>query len=212
MVKKLFLTSTGLPPETAPVFLKLLGKNPKEAKVSFIPTAADPETDKWFVDAAKEQLTVLGFKFEEVDLKKNPKWIEKKLAAADIIYINGGNTFYLLYWIRKSKLDKYLSRFLDEGKIYVGSSAGSIIAGPNIESAGWGEIKDENLVNLKELTGLNIVPFAISPHYTEADRLLLKKKSKLVDYPIIAINDAQAVQIIGNDYKIVGKGEKIIFG
>lgn len=94
----------------------------------------------------------------------------------------------------------------------MGVSAGSILVGPNIAISGWRKDWDKNLVHLKDLTGLNFVPFAISPHYTEADRPLLERKSKTVNYPIIAGSDTQAVQVIGDNFKIVGKGKEIIFG
>jgi dipeptidase E len=210
MTRKLFLTSAGLPLEISPIFLKLLGKDPKKLKVAFIPTAADPEDDKWFVDTAKDELRDLGFKFEAVDLKQDSKWVKSKLEQSDIIYINGGNTFYLLHWIRKSGLDKYLGKVLDRGKIYVGNSAGSIIVGPNIESASWGEIKDENVVNLEDLTGLKIVPFVVFPHFTEKDRKVLKFHQKDINYSLIALSDNQAVKVIKDKYQIVGKGEEVI--
>jgi dipeptidase E len=207
---KLFLTSTGLPPETAPYFLKLLEKDPKDTRVAFIPTAADPEEDKWFVDAARKELYGLKFLVEEVDLKESPEEIQKKLESVDVIYINGGNTFYLLDWTKKSGLDKYLGQLIENGKIYIGSSAGSILVGPNIELSGWDKSWDKNIVNLQDLSGLNLVPFAISSHFTEKDREILEKKSKELNYEVLPITDTQAVLVEGEDYKIVGKGEQII--
>lgn len=212
MTRKLFLTSAGLPPETAPYFAELLDKDPQELKLAMIPTAGYPKIDPILLNEAKEGLEKSGFQIEVIDLKvDDPKVIKNKLEKTDIINVGGGNTFFLLYWVRKCGLDKYLGELLDQEKIYVGVSAGSIIMGPSIESAGWGQEPDENVVGLKDLTGLNFVPFAISPHYVAADESLLKEKAKTVNYPIIAINDTQAVQVIGNDYKIVGKGKEIIF-
>lgn len=212
MIRKLFLTSAGLPPETAPYFLKLLGKHPEGLKLAFIPTAGYPEVKQEYVDEAKEGSSKMGFNFEIVDLREDPQSVKERLEKADVIFVNGGNTFYLLHWVRESSFDKYIGDLLDQGKVYVGVSAGSTIMGPNIESSGWGQEPDENVVHLKDLSGLNFVPFAVYPHYTEADRHLLEEKSKTVNYPIIAINDTQAVKVVGNNYKIVGKGEEIIFG
>lgn len=201
-MKKLFLTSTGLPLETRQYFLDLIGKPPQGMKVAFIPTAADPESDKWFVDAAKNQLTEIGFLFFEVDLKENPETVKKKLESCDIIYINGGNTFYLLDWVRKSGLNKYLDQLISDGKIYLGSSAGSIIVGPNIELADW-EGGDQNIVNLQDMTGLNLVPFVVSPHFTEEEREFFEEKSKTVSYPIIPITNEQAIIVSDSKHRIV---------
>jgi len=212
-MRKLFLTSVGLPPETATYFAELLDKDPTELKVVIIPTAGYPEIDPIRLREVKEGLGKSGFQTEVIDLKvEDPNIVRKKLEEVDIINVGGGNTFFLLYWIRTCGLDKYLAELLDQGKIYLGISAGSIIMGPNIESSNWGTKPDENVVNLKDLTGLNLVPFVVFPHYTEADRKSLEEKSKTVSYPIIALNDTQAVSVVGNNYKIVGKGKEIIFG
>lgn len=212
MDRKLFLTSAGLPPETAPDFAKLLDKEPQDLKLAMIPTAGYPEIDPVCLKEAKEGLGKSGFQIEVIDLKvEDPKIIKKKLEEKDIINVGGGNTFFLLYWVRKCGLDKYLGELLDQGKIYLGVSAGSILVGPNIAISGWRKDWDKNVVNLKDLSGLNLVPFAVSPHYARADKTLLEEKSKKVDYPIIAVNDTQAVMVIGENYQIVGKGEKLVF-
>lgn len=211
-MRKLFLTSVGLPPETAPFFSELLDRDPQELKLAMIPTAGYPEIDKILLNEAKEGLGKSGFQIEVIDLKvEDPNIVKSKLEKVDIINVGGGNTFFLLYWVRKSGLDKYLKELIDQGKIYMGVSAGSIIMGPNIELSGWKKGWDENVVNLKDPTGLNLVPFAVSPHFIEEDLFFLREKSKTVDYPIIAINDTQAVMVVGNKYKIVGKGKEIIF-
>jgi len=210
-MRKLFLTSVGLPPETAPFFSELLDRDPPELKLAMIPTAGYPKIDKTLLKETKEGLGKSGFQIEVIDLKvEDPHVVKSKLEKVDIINVGGGNTFFLLYWVRKSGLDKYLKELIDQGKIYLGVSAGSIISGPNIELSGWKKGWDENVVNLKDLTGLNLVPFAVSPHFMEKDLPLLRKKSKTVDYPIIAINDTQAVMVVGNEYQIVGKGKEII--
>ncbi|HUW24357.1 MAG TPA: Type 1 glutamine amidotransferase-like domain-containing protein [Patescibacteria group bacterium] len=211
-MRKLFLTSAGLPLETAPFFSELLDRDPQELKLAMIPTAGYPEIDKVCLNEAKEGLGKSGFQIEVIDLKvEDPKIVKSKLEKVDIINVGGGNTFFLLYWVRKCGLDKYLKELIDQGKIYIGVSAGSIIMGPNIELSGWKKEWDENVVNLKDPTGLNLVPFAVSPHFVKEDLSFLKEKSKTVDYPIIAINDTQAVMVVGNEYKIVGKGEEKTF-
>lgn len=208
-MRKLFLTSTGLPLETRQYFLNLIGKPPQKLKVAFIPTAADPEEDKWFVDSAKKELAEIGFTFQEIDLKEDPKIIKEKLEDCDIIYINGGNTFYLLDLVRKSGLDKYISQLLDQGKIYVGVSAGSALAGPDIEIAGWSPDWDKNIVNLKDTTGLNLVPFAICPHFEESHREILKRNLQGKNYQIIPITNSQAILVLDKNYQVVGKGKEI---
>ena len=208
---KLFLTSTGLPKETRQFFLELLDKNPEECKVAFIPTAGDTEKDKWFIGVARSELEEMRFTVKDIDLKKETLIsLKKKLADCDVIYVNGGNTFYLLDWIRKSGFNEIIKKILNKDRVYVGVSAGSIIACPNIEPAGW-KHADRNIVKLKDLSGMNLVPFLITPHYKETYREVVEKAAKNMKYPIVALNDKQAILIDGKIARIVGKGKKIFF-
>lgn len=211
MSRTLFLSSAGLPKELQDSFMKLLPKKPKDIIVAFIPTAADPYKDKWFVDKVKDELLKMGVKIEDVDLKTcHLKELFGKLSFCDVIYVNGGNTFYLLDWVRKSGFDRFIEELLDTGKIYVGVSAGSIIATPSIELAGWKTI-DENIVGLSDLSALNIVPFQIFPHFSEKYATLVKTESKKSKQSLVALTDKQAVLVQNNKFKIIGTGKALFF-
>ncbi len=208
---KLFLTSAGLPIETRKYFLKLLPKKEEKIVVGFIPTAADPEKNKSFVDIAKDEVIEIGMQIKEIDLKEeNQRSLLDKLSGCDVIYVNGGNTFYLMDWMRKSGFDKIIRKLLDGGKIYLGVSAGSYVACPTIEAAGW-KHSDRNVVRLEDLAALNLVPFLITAHFTQEYRPVVERAAKLTQYPIVALNDKQAVLITDRKTKIVGEGEKIVF-
>jgi len=205
----LFLTSTGLPIETSPFFLKLLNRPSSDYKVAFVPTAGDPYSDKWFIKSDFDRLIELGFQVETTDLKEDKEIIKQKLIGSQIIYFSGGNTFYLLDWIRKSGLNNYLKRLLEQGRIFVGASAGSIIAGPDISISGWSPDGDTNDVKLVDTHGLNYVPFAVSPHFTETKRPMLESHLSKVDYEIISITDKQAIYYHNDQWQLVGEGESI---
>jgi len=208
---KLFLTSAGLPPETTLDFLNLLNKKPEKTRVCFIATASDLEKDKKYVEKDKERLSELGFKVTELDLKQeNEKSLNNKLGKFDVIFVEGGNTFYLLKCVRESGFDEAIRLFLDKGGIYVGVSAGSIIAGLNIESAGW-KHADRNIVKLKNLVGLKLVPLVISPHTDDSNIDAIEKCAKRASYTTVALTDKQAILVKNKAWQIVGPGEKIIF-
>ena len=61
----------------------------------------------------------------------------KLLELKDIIFVEGGNTFYLLKAMRACNFEKIIRKLLKEGKVYIGASAGSIVAGKTIKTAGW---------------------------------------------------------------------------
>ncbi len=213
-MRKLFLTSDGLPEGLKDIFLEFLGKDPKSMKVAFIPTAAKPEIDKSFVDRVKKELNKMGMEVFEVDFEEeDQKSLKNRLSDCDIIYVNGGNTYYLLDKVRKSGFDKIIGELLDKGKIYVGVSAGSYIACPNIEQAGWKKRDtDRNVVDLDDLTALNLVPFMITAHYNrEKYRVAVVDGVAKSKYPVVALRDSQAVQVEGDKYKVVGKGRREFF-
>jgi len=112
--------------------------------------------------------------------------------------------------MRKSGFDKLLPKLLEESKLYVGVSAGSYIVCPTIEAATW-KHPERNRIRLKDLTGLNLVPFLLTAHFEEKYRPILEKASKTTKYHIVALYDTQAVLVENSKYKIVGKGKKEFF-
>ncbi|MFA6047262.1 MAG: Type 1 glutamine amidotransferase-like domain-containing protein [Parcubacteria group bacterium] len=210
-MRKLFLTSAGLPEETRKYFLDFLDKDPRGLKVGFIPTAAYPEVIRDYVEEAKDELKEMGMEIDEVYLEKeNEESLYEKLSVCDIVYVNGGNSFYLLDWARKSGFDKIIGKLLDEGKIYVGVSAGSYVACPTIEMSHW-KNQDRDVVGLKDLTGLNLVPFLLTAHYTKDFSEAIQEGAKKTNLPIVALTDQQAVAIIDDEIKVVGEGEKLFY-
>ena len=213
MKQKLLLTSQGVSKELEDVFISALSKSPQKNSVSFVTTAAygDEENPKW-LEFYKKQLNSYGIRnIEELDFRhKTQRDLKDELSDKDIIFVNGGNAFYLLHWVRKSGFDKLLPKLLEKDKLYVGVSAGSYIACPTIEVATW-KHPERNKIKLKDLTGLNLVPFLITAHFEEKYRSIVEKASKTTKYPIVALYDTQAVLVEGNSYKVVGKGKKEFF-
>lgn len=211
---KLLLTSNGITNTSIEnVFLRLLKKTARKNKVIFVTTAAYGENDNpTWLEHYRTTLRKYGInKIEDLDMKnKTEKELRKILSPSDIIFINGGNTFYLLKHIQESGFDKIISDFLNNGKIYIGVSAGSIIACPTIETALW-KPADENKVNLKDFTGLGLVNFLISPHFKEKEKESIEKEMIHTKYPTVILNDQQAVLCIDGKYKIIGDGEKLTF-
>lgn len=211
--QKLLLTSQGLPNELKNVFLSSLNKSPSDSRVAFITTAAyGEEKNPSWLQHYRKQLKGYGIKdIEDLDLKnKTAEELEKIFQNKNIIFVNGGNTFYLLHWVRKSGFDNVIRDQLNQGKLYVGISAGSYIACPTIEQSTWGK-HDRNKIGLKDLTGLNLVSFLIRAHFVEEDRALIEEVEKNVKYPIVALNDTQAILVNDHKYKLVGQGKQEFF-
>jgi dipeptidase E len=89
------------------------------------------------------------------------------LARADALFMGGGNTYALLARLRESGLVPAIRERVRAGMPYLGASAGSNVAGPNILTT-----NDWNVVGLDRFEALGLVPFNINPHYKEADPLM----------------------------------------
>ena len=194
---KLFLTSSCISQNLREPFLIFLDKDPGHTKLYFIPSASDVEDDKFYTCESMDDFSAIGIDPIWYALKyKTRDRIEKELAGADVIWVNGGNTFYLLDIARKTGFMDVVSNLVrNKGVMYGGTSAGSILASPTIESAGWGgDGADKNKVGITDLTSFNFVPFTTLVHYEPAKEKteLLKYKQNIAFY---AIEDGGAVEV-----------------
>ena len=183
---KIVLTSCGvIDSKLKEQFYELLDKDISRVKLLFITIAVDGEkdTDRTWLEEEYATILDLGinkeniteFHYEDIDF-----------SSYDIIYMIGGNTFYLLKELREKKLDEKLIQAIQKGVIYIGSSAGSIILGKTIETA---LPYDENWVNLEDFEGLNIVDGIIIPHANRKQDFIKEAKEKYNDRIIELYDD-----------------------
>lgn len=140
--------------------------NVSNLKLAFITTAAEGEEgDKSWVDSDRQALIDAGFKqvTDYTFTGKNTKQIKNDLKGFDILHLNGGNTAYLLKVIHQTgAFDVIKDLVLNQGKIYTGSSAGSMVAGSSIKEL---EEIDGKKYSSQDLECFKFVPFAIAPHW-----------------------------------------------
>lgn len=60
---------------------------------------------------------------------------EEDMLTYDVIWISGGNSFYLIDIIRRTGFDKKLDSVLEKGVLYAGASAGSQVATISVDVA-----------------------------------------------------------------------------
>ncbi len=210
--KTLLLTSAGM--QMKQEIIKLLQKPAYNVTVGFITTAAKPQPNLDYLwndwSIMKDEM---GFNIEEVDIEgKTEAEVEKLLKLKDIIFVEGGNTFYLLKAMRACNFEKIIRKLLKQGKVYVGASAGSIVAGRTIKTAGW-KSGDKNIVGLKNLKGLNLVPFDIFVHFQPEHAEIIKQKiknPKKRQKKLRILTDEQAILVQGKDTMLIGKGDAVV--
>ncbi len=200
-VKKMLLTSAGfINPETAEVLMKEIPKQAEWCKVLMV-SYTQSKTEESYVAASKKELEDLGFKDIRVINLHKPI----KPEPPDVIYVCGGNTFAIMQKMKETGLDKFIIEAVNNGVLYIGVSAGSIIAGKTIEIAGWGSEGDTNDVNLKDLSGFGFTDVAVFPHYKVIQKDEVVEFRKKVTYPIMEITDNQVVFVRGSKVKRIGR-------
>jgi len=210
-MKTLFLSSAGVRfPIVKEELLKILPKPLTKIKLAHIITASKVEDNQTFVDVDQKVLEELGIQVEKIDIAdKKERELEYILNAKDVIYVNGGNGFYLLKKVFESGFDKIIKKLIAKGVIYVGVSAGTYIVCPTIEMSDWKKIKD-NHYGLTNLEGLNLVPFLISVHYNrEKYREKIKEGIAKTNLPVKILTDDQALLIRDGNVQLVGKGDEV---
>ncbi len=230
---KLLLTSSGISNDSLQkALVDLLGKPISESSALFVPTAiyAYPEGIKngWQVLKSQGELgwKALGI-LELTALPSLPKelWLSQ-VTEVDAILVGGGNKFYLSYWMEKSGLFETLPELIEQGKIYVGMSAGSMMVTPALnfnqdyfQKTGI-YYDDEFNEKMPSSTGsaktLGLVDFVIRPHlganyFPQAALENVEKWAAKTNYPLYALDDQSALKIIDGKIEVISRGKWKLF-
>ena len=203
-MRKLFLASSFS--EVASLFPKFAGEEIKGKRITFIPTASLVEEVRFYVDDDRKAFEELGIIVEELEITTaSPDKILEVLNRNDYIFVSGGNTFYLLQELRRKRADILITEQIRAGKLYIGTSAGSIILCPDIEFVKEMDY-NHTAPELQSFTGLNIVDFYILPHYLdfpfeEITQNIVKKYGKKLD--LRPISNKQVITIAENRIEIL---------
>jgi dipeptidase E len=108
---------------------------------------------------AKARFAAMGYSIETAHAVSDP---HQAIEQTDAIFIGGGNTFRLLKALEDLDLLDPIRQRVKRGAPYIGSSAGSNVAGPTIKTT-----KDMPIVQPRSFDSLGLVPFQISPHFQE---------------------------------------------
>ena len=108
----------------------------------------------------KEALAPLGISVKGIHEFSNA---QEAVQNAQAIFTGGGNTFLLLKTLYELNLISALRDAVNGGTPYMGSSAGSNIAGLTI-----GTSNDMPIVYPPSFNALGLLPFNINPHYLDS--------------------------------------------
>ena len=203
-LKNMILTSSLY--ESIELVKKFLDKNTESKKILFIPTATNVDEYKKYIHLTQKAFEDFGYEVENFDVSIFSEEIAKeKLSEAKAVFISGGNTFYLLQELKRKNLTSYLKERIENGLLYIGESAGSVIAAPDIEYASI--VDDKTLATeLNDYTGLNLVDFYIVPHFeeepfVESSRNTVELYKDKLDLKLI--NNKEAILVENNNFTII---------
>jgi dipeptidase E len=206
---KLVLYSGGLEKDNRSLdrsFIDLLSK--KNPVVTFIPSSSylSEQEFKAFV-RHYSRFKISRFIHFPIDVPFD-RIMFQEVMRSDAIHLAGGNTFYFLNSLRKAKLLPELRKYvLEKNGVLTGLSAGAILMTENIEMAAYPEFdRDENNVNIKNLSALNLLNFAFFPHFKNSARYdaVFRKYSRTKKKLIYACPDGAGIVVADDEIRFVG--------
>lgn len=114
-----------------------------------------------YTNRVKEVFAAIGKEVSGLHEHGNPA---EALQNAEAIFTGGGNTFLLVAQLYKNNVMTVLADAAKNGTPYLGSSAGSNIAGLTMQTT-----NDMPIVYPPDFRTLGLIPFNLNPHYLDAD-------------------------------------------
>ncbi|MEI6690588.1 MAG: Type 1 glutamine amidotransferase-like domain-containing protein [bacterium] len=155
----------------------------------------------------KQGLVDAGFVFDLYTISgKSEQEIIKDLNSYDFIYVEGGNAFYLMQESQKNNFADYIRKRVNDGMIYIGTSAGSVAAGPDIDPVARPE-RTSMARDLASTEGFGLVDFSIIPHWADEGRRQMAFSVRLPHiyqdkWKLILLTNSQYVEVKDDYYRI----------
>jgi peptidase E len=139
----------------------------------------------------------LNAKLEFIDCsaKSNVDKFKKSIKKNDIILILGGDTFYLMYYLQKYKMDKLIcNKIKNTNALLIGCCAGAIISGKSIHPTHIARsnkrskrfnynFQTKYFSKKENMRGLNLVKKNFLPHCTSKNKSFVLKKQRIYCLP-----------------------------
>lgn len=177
-------------------------------KIISITTAANPYAPEKRGYLARDAQPFLdaGATLTPYDIEgKSHAEVAAFLADADVIYMTGGNSFYLLEHMNNCEFRATLKGLFERGGLYIGSSAGAVVACPDIGFIS--SMDDPAASTLSDFTALNLVDCKIivhadhARHGAVAQAIIARHASETP--AAVGLNDNQAMWVVGDKTEIL---------
>lgn len=160
MTSRLFLVSSNL---AQPHFTAVVSNLARGAARAAVVTTAEPKLKERSLNAVLARDTLLAVGVPAVEFFDFDKQPCADLAAFDLVYLAGGNPYYLLQRVRDTGADAVIEEMLEARRPIIGSSAGALLLGRSLNAV---PIFDTSVPDLgcKDTDALRLVPFTVLPH------------------------------------------------
>lgn len=174
-------------------------------RVLFIPTASGDHPG--YIESFTKAYEALGCTVDILRLygsaANTPEAVAAKFAAADIVYVGGGDTDMMLAKWRKTGVDAHLRAAYERGVVLSGLSAGALCWA----SCGMTDRSDDDDFIPGWLEGLALLPFGIGVHYDEPFWQQLDELTARQDAPVIALENCTALSVIDGHMTVIRSRE-----
>lgn len=128
-------------------------------RVLFVPFALHDRDA--YAAQARLRFEAMGYALDSIHEAAEPV---RAVEQAEAIFIGGGNTFRLLLGLHQLDLLAPIRRRVAGGMLYMGSSAGAVVAAPTIKTT-----NDMPIVQPPTFESLGMISFQINAHYLDPD-------------------------------------------
>lgn len=177
-------------------------------EILFVPYARPSgTTHDEYTQIAQQFFNRVGKRIVGLHTFADPK---KAIRQAKAIFTGGGNTFVLVNQLYGLEVMDVLREAVENGTLYMGTSAGSNIAGQTMQTT-----NDMPIVYPPSFKTLGLVPFDINPHYLDPDpqskhkgetrETRIKEFHVFNDTPVIGLREGSWLRV--EDEKVSLKGD-----
>lgn len=208
---KLVLCSEGFhTANTVKACVELCGKTQDKISLAIINEAYAVEIGdkRWVLDNLNDAAKNFSAEVDIINLLALPiKDIVARISSKDVMFVVGGNTDYLMHVFNRSGFTKLLPELL-KSKVYVGSSAGSMVMGKRVFGEAYhriyGERDDYGVTEYMGLVNLAIKPHMNSRSFPNNKPTILEEVASNMGFPVYGLEDDSAIVVNGDQQTFIG--------
>jgi dipeptidase E len=199
---RLVLTSTRFDP-----LPQVVRKPPGRTRLLYVPTAAAPYSDPFWVLKYRTALAQLGYEVADLDIQDRGRGeLASALEGTDVLVVIGGSSDFLLDQMRRTGFGELIRDFVAGGGVYVGQCAGAAVVGPDV--AGVRELgAHPHTTRLRSTRGLALVDIVPVAHYGHPAfgpvHESVMPQIREGPHPVVPITDDQAILVEGPRWRVV---------